>query len=169
MKHRTRCREAALKICFMCDFIGDWSEGCISGAFVQFDTPSHVEPYAKVLALGAGQDLEIIDSLLTQASHNWSVSRMARVERALLRIAVYEMIRVPEVSVFVVINEIVELSKLYCAPDAPHFINGVLDRVAHLDATTVYLKNLGKVVPSNEREARNNGHLSAQRSSKLVA
>lgn len=169
MKHRTRCREAAMKICFMCDFIGDWSDGCISGAFAQFDTPSHVEPYAKVLAVGAGQDLEIIDSLLTQASHNWSVSRMARVERALLRIAVYEMIRVPDVSVFVVINEIVEISKLYCAPDAPHFINGVLDRVAHLDKTTEYLNNLGKVTPSGERDTRHNASHNASGGSKLVA
>ena len=68
---------------------------------------------------------------LASTSENWSVDRMPVVDRALLRLAVYEMVYVDDVPVSVAINEAVELAKAYGGEDeSSRFVNGVLGRIA---------------------------------------
>jgi N utilization substance protein B len=55
---------------------------------------------------------------------------MSRVDRNILRLATYELLAAPEVPVRVVINEAVELAKLFGAEESPAFVNGILDRIA---------------------------------------
>lgn len=72
-----------------------------------------------------------IDSHITCASKNWSLSRMCRLDRAILRLGVYEILHDHDVPSSVAINEAVELSKSYGSPESSRFINGVLDCVAN--------------------------------------
>lgn len=71
-----------------------------------------------------------IDKRLSDAAQNWSVARMASLDRDVLRIAVGELLWAPDVPVQVAINEAVELAKKYGTPDSGRFVNGVLSRFA---------------------------------------
>ena len=70
-----------------------------------------------------------VDEQLSGASAHWSVGRMARVDRNILRIAVYEMIAIDEIPFNVTINEAIEIAKRFGTHDSPTFVNGVLDHI----------------------------------------
>ncbi len=70
--------------------------------------------------------LEEIDAQINQKSTGWNVSRLGKVELAILRLAVYEIMYDEAVPGSVAINEAVELAKKYAAEESPAFINGVL-------------------------------------------
>lgn len=74
--------------------------------------------------------LEEIDTAIGEASKGWKVSRMAKVDLALIRLAVYEMRYEEDIPVKVAINEAVELAKQYGTDDSPSFVNGVLAKLA---------------------------------------
>lgn len=68
-----------------------------------------------------------IDELLTRVSRTWRLERMARLDRNVLRMAVFELRFLPEVPIEVVINEAVDLAKRFGSAEAAAFVNGVLD------------------------------------------
>ena len=70
------------------------------------------------------------DTAIGEASKGWKVSRMAKVDLALIRLAVYEMKYEEDVPVKVAINEAIELAKQYGTDDSPAFVNGVLAKLA---------------------------------------
>lgn len=88
------------------------------------------DDYARSLALGVEEHLSEIDGVLGDVSEHWSVSRMPVVDRNILRLATYELLRVPDVPPSVAINEAVELAKVYGGEDSSKFVNGVLGRIA---------------------------------------
>jgi N utilization substance protein B len=92
--------------------------------------PIEPEPYALAVARGVGDEIERIDDVIGSTARGWRVERMPAVDRALLRIAVWELVHRPEIPVPVVINEAVELAKQYSTDESGRFVNGVLSRVA---------------------------------------
>lgn len=86
--------------------------------------------FAKILIDGVRAHLSSIDAAITVASRNWTVSRMARVDRNILRIGTFEINYLSDVPPNVSINEAIEIAKRFGTDDSPMFINGVLDRVA---------------------------------------
>ncbi|HAR33204.1 MAG TPA: transcription antitermination factor NusB [Desulfobacter sp.] len=70
-----------------------------------------------------------IDLLLDQWAKNWKTSRMPVVDRNIMRIAVFEMLNLPDIPPSVSINEAVEIGKKFGTRDSGPFINGVLDRI----------------------------------------
>ena len=76
------------------------------------------------------EKLDEIDTAIGEASKGWKVSRMAKVDLALIRLAVYEMKYEEDVPVKVAINEAIELAKQYGTDDSPAFVNGVLAKLA---------------------------------------
>lgn len=84
--------------------------------------------FAEELVRGARAALAELDELLSRASRNWRLSRMAWVDRNLLRLATYELAHSPT-PVRVVLNESIELAKRYGTSESGGFVNGVLDRV----------------------------------------
>ncbi len=71
-----------------------------------------------------------IDELISQYSEGWALARMPAVDRNILRMALAEMLYVPEVPIGVTIDEAVELAKEYGTEDSSKFINGILGAVA---------------------------------------
>lgn len=95
------------------------------------DEQGVLTPYAEELIRGTERYLTEIDRHLIAVSENWSLTRMPAVDRALLRLACYEMLYVDDVPISVTINEIVELAKAFGGEDdSPRFVNGVLGRIA---------------------------------------
>lgn len=87
------------------------------------------DKWAETLVRGAAAELGRIDSLIAQHATNWRIERMAAVDRAILRLGVYELLATPETPPAVVIDEAVELARTYSADQAVAFVNGVLDAV----------------------------------------
>jgi N utilization substance protein B len=88
------------------------------------------DPYALALVRGVVAHQARIDELLRAAARGWELERMPVVDRALLRMATYELLAEPGVPVSVVIDEAVELAGQYSTDDSGRFVNGVLATVA---------------------------------------
>lgn len=86
--------------------------------------------FGEDLACGVAEHLDEIDRLIKKFSTNWSMDRMARVDRSLLRLAVFEILYCPEVPVNVIINEAIEIGKRFGTKETPAFVNGILDKIS---------------------------------------
>lgn len=94
------------------------------------DLPAAPDPYAARLLAGVAQHGDEIDALLRKYSEHWALERMPVIDRALLRIGVYELGWEADVPAAVVISEAVELAKQYSTKDSGRFVNGLLARIA---------------------------------------
>jgi N utilization substance protein B len=84
--------------------------------------------FANKLFEGAAKDADELDALIVQHAQNWRLERMAIIDRAVLRLAIYEL-RTAETPPKVVLNEAVDLAKKFSSEDAGAFVNGILDAV----------------------------------------
>jgi N utilization substance protein B len=91
--------------------------------------PAAIVTYARTLSWGAWLSRERYDDMVSGVSAHWKVSRMAVVDRNILRIALYELIEQPDVPVRVVFDEAIEIGKQFGTRETPQFINGVLDAI----------------------------------------
>jgi N utilization substance protein B len=87
------------------------------------------EEFANRLALGAVSHIETIDELIKQRAENWRISRMAIVDRNILRLAVYEFLYEADTPKTVIINEALEIARRFSTFEATQFINGILDAI----------------------------------------
>ncbi|MCE2524955.1 MAG: transcription antitermination factor NusB [Acidimicrobiia bacterium] len=87
-------------------------------------------PLAVEMIEGVATHAAAIDALLEEVAVDWSVPRMAPVDRAILRLAVYELAHRGQVPAAVVLNEAVELANLYSTASSGRFVNGVLATIA---------------------------------------
>lgn len=78
---------------------------------------------------GINENLKEIDGCIDSFASGWSISRLAKTDLAILRIAVYEILFSDDVPDKVAVNEAVELAKLFSSDKAPAFVNGVLSKV----------------------------------------
>jgi transcription antitermination factor NusB len=97
--------------------------------FYKKDKQAINTPFVIELVKGTIKSLTIIDNLIDQTSTKWKMSRMDAIDRAILRIACYELIIKGELSAPVIINEAVEIAKRYGGESSPAFINGLLDSI----------------------------------------
>ena len=84
--------------------------------------------FANKLFEGAAKNADELDALIVQHAQNWRLERMAIIDRAVLRLAIYEL-RIAETPPKVVLNEAVDLAKKFSSQDAGAFVNGILDAV----------------------------------------
>jgi N utilization substance protein B len=84
--------------------------------------------FANKLFEGAAKYADELDALIVQHAQNWRLERMAIIDRAVLRLAIYEL-RIAETPPKVVLNEAVDLAKKFSSEDAGAFVNGILDAV----------------------------------------
>ena len=86
--------------------------------------------FAERIVVGVKHHLEEIDGFISSAAHNWTLERMAMVDRTILRLATYELLFEKEIAGNVSLNEAVELAKKFGEQNSRQFVNGVLDRIA---------------------------------------
>jgi N utilization substance protein B len=94
-----------------------------------FEVPPSVVAFARELVISVVERTPAIDEILGVHARNWRVSRMAAVDRNILRLAVYEL-RDTETPIAVVIDEAVDLARRFGSDSSPSFVNGILDAVA---------------------------------------
>lgn len=94
------------------------------------DGPEEVEEFTRSLVLGVDAHQAEVDRLIQRYSQHWRLERMARVDRNVLRLAIFELLHLPEVPRRVTLNEAIELAKKFGTEESGAFVNGILDRAA---------------------------------------
>ncbi len=124
---RRRARELALRVLFEAD-IGRQPMATVIDR-VAVEVPARERAFFHALCEGVWRERDQIDTLLAQFTTEWSVDRLASTDRAILRMAVYEMQHL-DTPMRVVINEAVGLAKGYGTEASGKFVNGVLGAIA---------------------------------------
>lgn len=121
---RREARERAVQLVY------EGEQRGISAADLVAEQVIEPDPYAARLVIGVERHAAVIDALLTRFATGWSLERMPALDRAVLRVAAYELGHEPEVPTGVVLNEAVELANSYSTDDSGRFVNGVLSTAA---------------------------------------
>jgi len=139
VRSRRLARSAAMRILYALDSIGQLDSATValnSALVIAAVGPgleeSHTEAanFANVIVEGLLKSVLEIDRLVQHSSEHWTLARICRIDRNILRVAIFELVTFQDIPVSVIINEAVEIAKEYAGPDAPSFINGVLDHAA---------------------------------------
>jgi transcription antitermination factor NusB len=129
MGKRRQARELAIQVLFHMEYNpGDPGES-FDRVCESFGPPKEVRAYSREVVLGVWEKKADLDRLIRRSSKNWRVERMTRVDRNILRIAIYEVVYRKDVPPKVSIDEAVELGKRYGTEESGAFINGVLDHI----------------------------------------
>ncbi|HLG13554.1 MAG TPA: transcription antitermination factor NusB [Blastocatellia bacterium] len=131
MGARRKARVCALQMLFQYDIARPSADDLADRYWTAFgEEAGEVDrEYSDHLALGAISHLDQIDSLIKERAENWRISRMAVVDRNILRLAIYEFLCEPETPKTVVINEALEIARRFSTFEATQFINGILDAI----------------------------------------
>lgn len=88
------------------------------------------KPFTRDLARGVEEHQEEIDAEIGAKARGWTIQRIAPLERAIMRVALFEILFREEIPMPVSIDEAVSLTRRYCGAEAPGFVNGVLSAIA---------------------------------------
>lgn len=143
---RRSAREAAVKIIFQNEFVDRRLMTEADSTGETLDAESMLAAYLNSVSEEEEKKLETkyilqilegvpnvvtaLDRLILENSKDWTLERMAKMDLAILRVAIYEMKYMPDIPVSVSINEAVELAKQFSYPEAGAFVNGVLGSVS---------------------------------------
>lgn len=130
MGKRREGREAAVQFLFAHELHGEHTAEEQEGFWGIHNAKSSVRTYAESLVRGVLAHVVEIDGIIGPVVENFRIERLANVDRNILRLAVYELMHVPDVPVPVVINEAIEIAKNLGAGESGSFVNGVLHRIA---------------------------------------
>jgi N utilization substance protein B len=129
MQQRRQAREIALQILYGLDLVKMDPEGAIEAVWDNFPAAAESRDFSRQIVLGTWNHLTEIDATIASCSENWSLYRMPKVDKSILRMAVYELCYCPDIPPKVAINEAIDLGKLYGSENSSSFINGILDAV----------------------------------------
>ncbi len=131
MGKRREGREAALQLLFHWDLNikGRLAENDLASFWEIRPASPSIRTFAIDLARGVIERQPVIDEKIANYALNYELRRIAVVDRNVLRIAIYEMLYVPDVPPIVAINEAIDIAKKFGTEDSGKFVNGVLDRV----------------------------------------
>jgi N utilization substance protein B len=129
LRERRKGREIALQALYQMEITREESEQ----ALASFAERSEASPAAKSFALelvrGVLAERAAIDALIAEASENWRVERLSRIDLNVIRVAVYEL-RSMNLPLEIAINEAVEVARRFGSGESTAFVNGVLDQIA---------------------------------------
>ena len=128
---RRKAREHALQILFQLDVGKDRPSALMLKHFwTEYNPDEEIKAFAEEIVKGTYKHLSGIDQLIRRCAKNWSLDRMAVVDRNVMRMAVYEILYRMEIPTSVTINEAIEIAKKFGTDESGAFVNGILDRVA---------------------------------------
>ena len=129
MGRRRKAREDTLRILFRLEFENKQIEKTLDQYWKSKKASEEIKEYSTWLVNGVISDQAKIDNIIQQVSEHWRISRMALVDRNILRMAVFELLYEENIAPAIVINEAIEIAKKYSGEEAATFVNGILDAV----------------------------------------
>jgi len=126
---RRKARECALQVLFAQER-GPMRPSALTAFWDDAGAPAEARAYAERLVHLVTDHRTAIDGAIARAAENWTLERMSRVDRNLLRVAVAELFFVEDVPMRVALDEAIEIAKRFGGEDSGRFVNGILDRIA---------------------------------------
>jgi N utilization substance protein B len=125
---RTKSREFAMQMLFQWDMSQQEPAKLEAKFWRAAKAADSTRAFANRLFEGAVKDSKAIDELIVKQAENWRLERLAVIDRAILRLAIYEL-RTTDTPPKVILNEAVDLAKKFSSEEAGAFVNGILDAV----------------------------------------
>jgi N utilization substance protein B len=129
MGRRRKAREETLRILYRLEFDNKPLEETLNQYWEDKKTSQATREYSNWLVNGIISHKKKIDTIIQNASEHWRLSRMALIDRNILRMAVFEFLQEENIEPAVIINEAIEIAKAYSGEEAAAFVNGVLDAI----------------------------------------
>ena len=135
LRKRTQARECALQILYQYEMNPEPMPEILKKFWSQQDETfsAEVRSFAEKLALGTVEHQGEIDKVVERYADNWELSRMAMIDRNIMRFATYELLYLADVPPKVTLNEAVNLAKKFSQEGSGKFVNGVLDKINHTE------------------------------------
>ncbi len=127
---RRESRENAFKILYQADIQKCAAADLLNNFFDENNLPDKDKEYIKEIALGVDANIDEIDETLSKALKSWTLNRISKIDKAALRLALYEVMYKEDVPDSIAIYEAVELVKKYNTESAGGFVNGTLRAIA---------------------------------------
>jgi N utilization substance protein B len=134
MAARSKARKRAVDVLYEADVRGDDRLGVLRDRINTANPP--VPEHTVRLVEGVAEHAARIDELIDAHASNWSIDRLPDVDRAILRMATFELLWADDVPTVVVIDEAVELAKALSTDDSPGYVNGVLGAILAAEVPT---------------------------------
>lgn len=129
MGARSKARKRAVDLLYEADVRDVDAVTLLAGRTGSPDVPP-INDYTITLVEGVTKNRRRIDELISEHAEGWTLPRMPALDRAVLRLGLYELLWATDVPDPVAIDEAVELAKALSTDDSPRFVNGVLGRIA---------------------------------------
>jgi len=129
MGRRRKAREETLRILFRLEFENKQIEKTLDQYWESKKTSEEIKEYSTWLVNGIISDQAKIDNIIQKVSEHWRISRMALVDRNILRMGVFELLYEENIAPAIIINEAIEIAKKYSGDVAATFVNGILDSI----------------------------------------
>ncbi|MEW6614921.1 MAG: transcription antitermination factor NusB [Thermodesulfobacteriota bacterium] len=130
MGNRRKSRELALQILYQIDISRENARDALDLFWQNFKGLERSREFTEKLVEGVYNHKEEIDRLIEECSENWRLKRMSRVDRSILRLAIFELFYCKDVPAKVTLNEAIDLGKKFGSEKSGSFINGILDRIS---------------------------------------
>lgn len=125
---RRKARQGLMQLLYQMDLNSDFSQNTIDLSLENNDWKTEEADFIKESAEEMLSRLEEIDKIISDNLKGWTLERISMVDKQILRIAVYEMLK-GQIPNKIIINEAIEIAKKYSTVDAPKFINGILGTI----------------------------------------
>jgi transcription antitermination factor NusB len=129
MRKRSQARELALQWLYQLDLRGEEIREDVDAALAPGAGDPEVVDFARDIVRGVVAEREEIDRRIEEVARNWQIRRMAVIDRNILRLGTYELLRRNDVPPLVAINEAIELAKKFSTKNSGPFVNGILDNI----------------------------------------
>lgn len=121
---RRQARERALSLLYEAE------SKDVAPAAVLASLPVEAAPFAVDIVQGVGDHLDELDKWIAEYARDWTIERMPALDRALLRMGIFELLHRPDVPTGAIISEAVELAQRYSTDESSRFVNGMLARIS---------------------------------------
>jgi len=128
MKKRTRARITCLELLYWLEITNQKEEKAKEDFFFLY--PEKRDDFSEALVLGVCKNKKRIDKIIKSHLENWRIERLALIDHKILQIGLYELLFLKDAPSIVIIDEAIELSKMYSTSSSHRIINGILDKVA---------------------------------------
>ena len=129
MGARRKARELALQMLYQHDLSGNTPDTIVSTFEDLQKSKPNTRDFATKIFRGTLDNLEKIDEMIAQQADNWRLSRMAVVDRNIIRMSIYEFLHEEDTPKLVIIDEAIEIGKKFGTQKSSQFINGILDGI----------------------------------------
>ena len=129
MGARRKARELALQMLYQYDLSANPPAQIVETFEELQKSKPNTREFAVKIFNGTVENLAKLDEMIAAQADNWRISRMAVVDRNIIRMSIYELLNEPETPKLVIIDEAIEIAKKFGTQKSSQFINGILDGI----------------------------------------